>query len=61
MCVVIKNILQKYQNIHVPILYTYISKEIPPVHSEGDQPWVFFRRTDAKAEAPVLWPPHAKC
>ena len=30
------------------------------VHSEGDQPWVFFGRNDAKAEAPVLWPPHGK-
>ena len=35
-------------------------KEIQPVHSEGDQPWNFFGRNDAKAEAPVLWPPHAK-
>ena len=35
-------------------------KEIQPVHSEGDQPWVFFGRNDAKAEIPVLWPPHAK-
>ena len=35
-------------------------KEIQPVHSEGDQPWDFFGRNDAKAEAPVLWPPHAK-
>ena len=35
-------------------------KEIQPVHSEGDQPWDFFRRNDAKAEAPVVWPPHAK-
>ena len=34
-------------------------KEIQSVHSE-DQPWDFFRRTDAKAETPVLWPPHAK-
>ena len=33
-------------------------KEIQPVHSEGDQPWVFFGRNDAKAETPVLWPPH---
>ena len=33
---------------------------IQPVHSEGDQPWDFFGRTDAKAETPVLWPPHAK-
>ena len=35
-------------------------KEIQPVHSEGDQPWDFFGRSDAKAETPVLWPPHAK-
>ena len=35
-------------------------KEIQPVHSEGDQSWVFFGRTDAKAESPVLWPPHVK-
>ena len=31
-------------------------KEIQPVYSEGDQPWDFFGRTDAKAETPVLWP-----
>ena len=35
-------------------------KEIQPVHSEGDQPWVFFGRNDARAETPVLWPPHVK-
>ena len=35
-------------------------KEIQPVHSEGDQPWDFFGRNDAKAETPVLWPPHEK-
>ena len=35
-------------------------KEIQPVHSEGDQPWDFFGSNDAKAETPVLWPPHAK-
>ena len=35
-------------------------KEIQAVHSEGDQPWDFFGRTDAKAETPVLWPLHAK-
>ena len=34
------------------------SKEIQPVHSEGDQPWDFFGRNDAKAESPVFWPPH---
>ena len=32
-------------------------KEIQTVHSEGDQPWDFFGRNDAKAETPVLWPP----
>ena len=35
-------------------------KEIQPVHSERDQPWMFFGRTGAKAETPILWPPHAK-
>ena len=35
-------------------------KEIQPVHSKGDQPWVFIGRTDAEAETPILWPPHAK-
>ena len=35
-------------------------KEIQPVHSEGDQSWDFFGRNDAKAETPVLWPPHVK-
>ena len=34
--------------------------EIQPSPSEGDQPWDFFGRNDAKAETPVLWPPHAK-
>ena len=35
-------------------------KEIQPVHSKGDQSWVFIGRTDAKAETPILWPPHVK-
>ena len=35
-------------------------KEIQPVHSKGDQSWVFFGRNDAKAETLVLWPPHGK-
>ena len=35
-------------------------KEIQPVHSEGDQPWDFFGRSDAKAETPTLWPPDVK-
>ena len=35
-------------------------KEGQPVHSKGDQFWVFFGRNDAKAETPILWPAHAK-
>ena len=35
-------------------------KEIQPVHSKKDQSWVFYERTDAKAETPILWPPDAK-
>ena len=35
-------------------------KEIQPIHPKGDQSWVFTGRTDAKAETPILWPPHEK-
>ena len=35
-------------------------KEIQPVHYKGDQSWVFIGRTDARAETPILWPPHVK-
>ena len=35
-------------------------KEIQPVHPKGDQSWIFTGRTDAEAEAPILWPPDVK-
>ena len=35
-------------------------KEVQPVHPKGDQFWMFIGRTDAKAETPILWPPHVK-
>ena len=35
-------------------------KQIQPVHPKGDHSWVFIGRTDAEAETPILWPPHAK-
>ena len=35
-------------------------KEVQPVHPKGDQSWVFTGKTDAKAETPILWPPHVK-
>ena len=36
------------------------SKEIKPVNPKGNQPWVFIRKTDAEAEALILWPPDVK-
>ena len=36
------------------------SKEIKPVNPKGNQPWIFIRRTDAEAKAPILWPPDMK-
>ena len=38
----------------------WTARRIQPAHSEGNQSWDFFGRNDAKAETPVLWPPHAK-
>ena len=35
-------------------------KDIRPVHPKGNQSWIFFGRTDAEAEAPILWPPDGK-
>ena len=35
-------------------------KEITPVHPKGNQPWIFIGKTDAEAEAPILWPPDVK-
>ena len=35
-------------------------KDIQPIHPKGDQSWVFIGRTDAEAETPILWPPHAE-
>ena len=39
---------------------TLDSKEIKPVNLKGNQSWIFIRRTEAEAEAPILWPPDAK-
>ena len=39
------------------VLEKTLCKEIQPVHFKGDQSWVFYGRTDAKAETPILWPP----
>ena len=59
---IIKVMLTFIPQAYKCLLYTFPldCKEIQPVHSEGDQPWDFFGGNDAKAETPVLWPPHAK-
>ena len=36
------------------------SEEIKPVNPKGNQPWIFIRKSDIEAEAPILWPPDAK-
>ena len=46
-----------YTHTHVWILF---NQEIKPVHSRGNQSWIFIGRTDAEAEAPIFWPPDMK-
>ena len=60
LCPFYKNLLVSDYFISPSIFKQEDCKEIQPVHSKGDQSWVFFGRTDAKAETPILWPPHAK-
>ena len=36
------------------------NEEIQPVHPKGNQSWIFIGRTDAEAEAPIIWPPDVK-
>ena len=60
----IAGFLTKIHNIRYTLEKTLQSpldcQEIQPVHPKGDQSWVFIGRTDAEAETPILWPPHAK-
>ena len=42
------------------LLSPFDGKEIKPVNPKGNQPWLFIRRTDPEAEAPILWPPDVK-
>ena len=52
--------VKKAERRRIDAFELWCCKEIQPVHSERDQPWDFFGRNDAKAETPVLWPPHVK-
>ena len=64
---VLLNIDYGHHAVHyIPMTYLFYKRKFvallfPFCHPlKGDQPWVFFGRNDAKAETPVLWPPHAK-
>ena len=50
--------------MHLPKIKTLESlsdsKEIKPVNPKGNQSWIFIGRTNAEAEAPIVWPPDAK-
>ena len=51
----------KIEDLGLKILESPLDcKEIQSVHPKANQSWVFFGRTDAEAETPILWPPHAK-
>ena len=41
-------------------LKSYLDCKIKPVNPKGNQPWILIGRTDAEAEAPILWPPDVK-
>ena len=55
-----KELTSKIYKQLLKLNYRKINDPIQPLHSNGDQSWVFFGKNDAKAETPVLWPPHAK-
>ena len=46
--------------VHQPCESLFDCKEIKPDHPKGNQSWIFIGRTDAEAESPILWSPHAK-
>ena len=48
------------ESIYIYLESPLYCKEIQPLHSKGDQSWVFIGSTDPEAEVPILWPPDAK-
>ena len=55
-----KNICFKTMVLEKTLESPLDTKEIKPVNPKGNQPCIFVGRTDAEAEAPILWPPDAK-
>ena len=61
---IFESVLMRLMNLE-PIVWSEVSQKEKDkyrilMHSKGDQPWMLFGRKDAKAETPVLWPPHWK-
>ena len=59
----LKTFLELFLNKYLSSSYwmsPFVSRDIQPVHTKGNQPWMFIRRTDAEAEALILWPPDVK-
>ena len=56
----LQQVPHKHLDLEKTLESTLESKEIKPVNPKGNKPWVFIGRTDAEAEAPILWPPDAK-
>ena len=52
--------LKKHMTIYIFICFILDYKETKPVNTKENQSWIFIGRTDAEAEAPILWPPDAK-
>ena len=52
--------VKKAERQRIDAFEVWCWRRLQPVHSEGDQPWDFFGRNDAKAKTPVLWSPHVK-
>ena len=58
-----QNFLSVYLSIHQfepGSIKSKMARNIQQIGADGDQSWMFFGRNDAKAETPVLWPPHVK-
>ena len=56
-------VYSKVIQLYMSVQFNSVAQSCPTLcnpRAEGDQPWVFLGRNDAKAETPVLWPPHAK-
>ena len=52
--------VQLYSSLNILWHCPSLGLEWKPVHPKGNQPWIVIGRTDAEAEAPILWPPDAK-